>query len=426
LPPGQRFCNNCGTNIETGQPAGQPPSQYGGPAPQGQQPYQQAPYGQQYGQPGQQYGQQYNQQYGQQFGQPLQPYQQPQKSNPIAEALGAMGLLFFMRRYRPGYRPRRQSSGCCGCLVALVILGIIFGIPAYVYYRANPHVVQQIQSQIQNSSSGNSSNGSIPTTQPPITTAKINQTVNYSGVDITIVSVEQSTAFIDDSSTVTNGMVRLLIHENAGQKVGAYFYSDSARLILPDKTSVAPVSEQSDGGPNSGTSRDNRLDFPVPSSDKIDQLTLMLGTPQQAQIVIPLTGKANLTAFLSKTVNLNTPISYGGLNWMLASATRTPSAGGKQADAGMRFVVLTFKVDNPTANNIVIGFTDEYMRLKSGNITNSQTDSTMPLYANANTTGTTGTVTFSMPESDTGYTLILLAHSTQPQSSAPVNTDIKI
>src|SRR5579863_5153280 len=74
--------------------------------------------------------------YGQQ--QPVQPYQQPQRSNPIAEALGALGLLFFLRRYRPGYQARRQSSGCCGCLVTLVILLLVFGTPALLYFRANP------------------------------------------------------------------------------------------------------------------------------------------------------------------------------------------------------------------------------------------------------------------------------------------------
>src|SRR6266567_1855811 len=145
---GQRFCSNCGTDMEVSRPA----SQYGGPPPQN---FPQA-------QPVPPYGQQ-------------QQYQQPQqKSNPIAEALGALGLLFFLRRYRPGYSARRQSSGCCGCLVALIILLAIFGTPAYLYYRANPHFIQQIQQNINN---GNS--GSVPNTQPPITTAPINQTVTY-------------------------------------------------------------------------------------------------------------------------------------------------------------------------------------------------------------------------------------------------------
>jgi hypothetical protein len=139
---------------------------------------------------------------------------------------------------------------------------------------------------------------------------------------------------------------------------------------------------------------------------------------------MPLTGSADLTAYQPKTATLNTPINYWGMNWTLVSATRTPSANGKEADAGMRFVVLTFKVDNPTSNTIAIGFPGDYMRLKSGSITNAPSDHTLPLYANANTTGTTGTVIFQMPEGATAYTLDLLAK--QGGASAPASANFQI
>ena len=394
-----------------------PVSRYGGTQPsqgQGQQSYPQAPFAQQ-GQPFQ-------------FGQPVQPYQQPQqqKSNPIAEALGALGLLFFLRRYRPGYRPRRQSSGCCGCLVALVILGIIFGIPGYFYYRANAHVFQQFQNQI-NSQTGNTPStlqNTTATAVPTITTTRIGQMVNYAGDSITVVDVKQSSAFPDDSDTSANGLVRLDLMESTGEQVSGFLYSDVTRLMLPNGTSVAPTNEQNGINPQASTSRNNWLDFPVPTSIKPNQLTLVLGTNQQAQIKMPLTGSADLTAYQPKTATLNTPINYWGMNWTLVSATRTISANGKQADAGMRFVVLTFKVDNPTSNNIAIGFPNDYMRLKSGNITNSPSDKTLPLYANANTTGTTGTVTFPMPEGASAYTLNLL--TTQGGASTPASTNFQI
>ncbi len=415
VPPGLRFCSNCGSDMTVAGPA----SQYGGQ----QQGYTPAPYGQQQQVPP------YAQAPGA-FGQQQMPqYQQPQqKSNPIAEALGAMGLLFFLRRYRPGYQARRQSSGCCGCLVTLIILLAIFGTPAYFYYRANPNVINQIKNQVQNSSNntGNSVNtGSVPTTQPPITTASINQSVTYSGVNITIVNAQQSTAFINDTSTAANGMIRINIKEvNNGKSGAGYFYGDIARLILPDNSTVALTSASQPGGPDSAVTRDNWLDFAVPTSDKIDQLKLVLGTIQDAQITIPLTGKADLSAFQAKTVNPNTPISYDGLNWTLQSATQTLSITGKQASAGMRYVILAFKVDNSTSRNIVIGFADEYMRLKAGGATNSMVSTTLPLYANANTTGVTGTVTFLMPENNTAYTLIFLA--AQNYSTVQVNTDFKI
>src|SRR5579871_2493049 len=122
-PAGQRFCSNCGNDLGMAGPA----SQYGGPSSTqpASHPYDQSPYAtpsspQQPLQPVQPQGQPANQY---QSYQPNQQYQQPpQKSNGFAELLGALGLVFFMRRYRPGYRARRQSSGCCGCLFALVIL----------------------------------------------------------------------------------------------------------------------------------------------------------------------------------------------------------------------------------------------------------------------------------------------------------------
>ncbi len=398
VPAGQRFCSNCGTDMEVSRPA----SQYGGPPPQN---FPQA-------QPVPPYGQQ-------------QQYQQPQqKSNPIAEALGALGLLFFLRRYRPGYSARRQSSGCCGCLVALIILLAIFGTPAYLYYRANPHFIQQIQQNINN---GNS--GSVPNTQPPITTAPINQTVTYGGVDISILSVQQSTAFIDDNSTVANGMIRVNIKEvNNSSSDASYFYSDIAHVILPDKTSVPLVNEMQSSPPARNITRDNWLDFAVPTSNKIDQLTLLLGTNQEAQISIPLTGKANLSAFQSKTANLNIPISYGGVNWTLKKATSSLSIGGKQAPTGMHYVVLSFNVDNLSSAGVNIGFTDEYMRLKSGDTMNPTINTTLPTTINANTTGVTGTVTFLMPNNGNAFTLIFLAKQggIDPQSATQVNTDFKI
>ena len=423
VPAGQRFCSNCGSDMTVAGPA----SQYGVPG--ASSPQQISPYGQQQVPP-------YAQAPGA-FGQQQMPqYQQPQqKSNPIAEALGAMGLLFFMRRYRPGYQARRQSSGCCGCLVTLIILLAVFGTPAYFYYRANPNVVNQIKNQIQHSSNnsidnGNSNgNGSVPTSQPPITTATINQSVTYAGVDITIVKVQQSTAFIDDSSTAANGMIRVNFKEtNSGKNSAGFLYGDAAHLILPDNSSVTLANALQGIGPDTGVTRNNWLDFAVPTSDKIDQLKLVLGSAQEAQISIPLTGKADLSSFQTRTVNPNKPISYWGLNWTLKSATQALSINGKQATTGMRYVVLTFNVDNPSSGNVVIGFTDEYMRLKAGGVTNPTVDTTLPTTINANSSGVNGTVTFLMPENNTAYTLIFLSKQggINPLPNAQVNTDFKI
>jgi|GEM_PF-683930 hypothetical protein len=418
-PLEQRFCSNCGADLSlTGQASSpNPASQYGGNTPQtypsAQPPAQTYPSAQP---PVPSYAQAPYTQY--------QQPQQPQKSSPLAEAFGALGLLFLLRRYRPGYRPRRQNSGCCGCLVMLVILLIVVGIPGYLAYKNNPNLLHSLQNQT--NTPGNASSSVPPTKQPPITTASINQTVAYAGVDTTIVSAQQSTTFLDDSSSATNGMIRINLKEaNNGSQNASYFYSDVAHLVLPDKSSVNLTNGQQAYGPNSNIVRSNWLDFAVPTNIKINQLTLRLGGSQEAQINIPLTGNANLSAYQTKTIHPNTPISYDNLNWTLKSATKSLSINGKQAATGMCYIILTFNVDNSTTNNVAIGLTNDYMRLKLGSTTNSDTgNTTLPLYANANTTGNSGTVTFMMPSSGNAFTLEMLA--VDGYSSAQVNTNFTL
>jgi hypothetical protein len=385
VPVNQRFCSNCGTDLL----AQQNPSQYGGSSPQNY-PQQRPPYGQQ------------------QFPQ----YQQPQQNqSPIAEALGALGLLFLMRRYRPGYQARRQSSGCCGCLIVLVILTIFVGIPGYFAVRTYyPQVLQKLQ---------NTESGNVPATQPLITTVNLNEKVNYAGVDITLLNAQQSTAFIDDDFTKTNGMVRLNIREaNTSNRGGGYSYVDGFHLILPDKSVVVVSNEKNGSAPNAGATQDNWLDFPVPTGTKMNQLALQLGTTQEAQMVIPLVTNANLKAYQPLTVHPNASTVYDGVKWTINSATLSWSYNGKQATQGMRYVVLTLSVDNSSASDFNAYYGD-YIRLKAGDTTSSpDVDSQIPLNFPANSTGTKATAFFLVPQSVTAYTLIFLG---KPQNSPPIS-----
>lgn len=171
VPAGQRFCTNCGTDIHAAQSASQS-SQYGGspqqnPSMQQVPPYAQAPFSQQ------------------QFVPPS--YQQPQQqSNAVAEALGALGLLFFMRRYRPGYQARRQRHGACGCLFMIVMLLIVLGIIGFAVgaSQSRPPVRHP--------------NGSI---QQPVGNGFYAYTQKSSAVAASI-SAQRSTCMISDHSTM--------------------------------------------------------------------------------------------------------------------------------------------------------------------------------------------------------------------------------
>jgi hypothetical protein len=408
----QRFCTNCGTVLEAQSP---PPSQYGAQPPSQSYPYPQPtpPYAQQ-PQQVQPYAQQQVPSYAQQ--------QQPQNQSPIAEAFGALGLLFLLRgfggRRYAGYRPQRQRSSCCGCLVLLVVLFLCLGVPS-LYYASKTSLSSFSKSLNYNFGSSNSSDNSSITTQPPITTVQINQTVPYHGAEITIVNVQQSKAFLDDLSAGTTGVVRLNLKENNSSTSSARFiYSDAARLILPDKTSIPPSNERQFSGPDAGVSRTNWLDFPVSTSVQISQLTLQLGTHTEAQEMIALNGKANVVQYQTKTTHLNNVTTqYAGLTWTVTSTTVSLDYKGQQAAKGMQYVTVSMKVDNPSSQDFN-AYWGDYLRLKSGDTTSApSTDTNSPLSFASGSTGGTGDVNFIMPAGSTSYTLIFLSTPSFPTQS---------
>ena len=367
----QRFCSNCGAGMDVAQPSFQapiptapPPPNYP-PSPQGNQ---QLP---SYGQP------QQNPSYAQ---------AQPQQNN-TRGALAALAALFLLRRGR-----RRSGGGLCGVIAGLLVLAILVGVGFAIFKSIGPSLGR--------------------------TTIPINGKVTYVGIDITIINAQQSLAFLDDSASRQDGMVRVNLREIASPSVGGFGWGDAARLILPDKTNVSPVNEQHDLNPDAGTTQMNWLDFPVARSISLNQLTLQIGQPTQAQVEVPLTGKADLTQFQSKTVNPNVTTQYAGLTWTITSANLALSAGSQQADKGMRFVTLILKVDNSSSNDFN-GFDGDYIRLTAGSTTSSPTsDSNFPTGFSANSTGTTGTLIFAVPEGNTSYTLMLLNTSSTPFTQA--------
>jgi hypothetical protein len=138
-----------------------------------------------------------------------------------------------------------------------------------------------------------------------------------------------------------------------------------------------------------------------------------------------------LSQYQAKTITPNTSISYGGLNWTLQSVTLGLSgAKGMQATAGMRYVILSLRVDNPTSHTVAIGFPQDYLRLKSAEATNAPLadTTTLPLTIDAGTTNVTGTVFFLMPQNDTAFTLEWLVSTNpvyDPVSNTQVNTAVQ-
>jgi hypothetical protein len=303
---------------------------------------------------------------------------------------------------------RRRRPGRTGILLILLALVLIL---ATIFIAVVP--------------SGFHLPGLGKVSQPSITTVPINSTATYAGVDITVVNAQQSQSFIDDPNTSNDGMVRLNLQAQNKTSVQAnWSYSTIAHLLLPGTSDAAPTYVKEKIGIAPGATQNSIVDFAVPSGDKISQLTLRLGATNEAQVDIPLTGKADLSKYLPKTTKLNGQMVYFGLNWTLTSATSSLNISSQQASKGMRYLTLTLKVDNTLSQVAITGSPYDYIRLKSGQTTVPPSDSTLPVSFATGETGKTGTVTFMAPQNSTAFTLILLSQTKNGGDQA--TTDFQI
>jgi len=249
-------------------------------------------------------------------------------------------------------------------------------------------------------------------TQPPISTMSINSSFSYAGVDLTVVNAQQSKSFLDDPNTSTDGMLRLTIQAADKTPVSvSWNYANIAQLVLPGKTIIKPAYVNAPLALAPGKTQTNIVDFAVSASDTMAQLTLRIEAANEAQMDIPLTGKADLSAYAPKTTPLNGQMLYFGLNWTLKSATTSLSIPGQQAARSMRYVILTLSVNNTLSQVAITGSPYDYARLQFGNTTVSPKDSTLPVSFNTGVSGDTGTLSFLIPQKNTAFTLILLPQS---------------
>ncbi len=296
----------------------------------------------------------------------------------------------------PSRPPQKRTFGRVGCVLVFLLLLIVSGAGSYL-------AAGLLGFQLPGFGGG----GSV--TQPPVTTTQVNSSITYAGVDLTILSAQQSQSFVDDPNTTTTGMVRLHIQEqNKTSRQVSWLYYDIARLILLGNKSVSPTFVKAKVGIAPGATQTSIVDFAVPTGDKIDHLTLRLGGANEVQMDIPLTGHADLSEYGPRTVNLTGQMLYQGLNWTLVSATSQLSIDGQQASKGMVYIILTLKVDNTLSQQAIPGSAYDYARLKSGSTTASPKNTTLPVSFDAGATGQTGTVTFLMPQGSTAFTLIFL------------------
>jgi hypothetical protein len=273
------------------------------------------------------------------------------------------------------------------------------------------------------SNNGTPGSGNTPgstsgtTTSSGPTKERVNLQFTYAGVEMTITLVQEAQSFPDDNSATSN-TVRINMSENNPTTSNAGFlYSDVARLLLPDGTTATFENSQNPIGPGASTSRTNWLDFSVPTSNlDLSKLVLRMGTANESQMDIPLMLGADLSKYQPKTITPNTTFQYAGLSWTITKVTESLSAGDKQAATGQVYIVVTLNAVNSTGSDFS-AYPGDYLRLKSGDTTSSLTDFTFPVSVASQSNGS-GTVTFSMPQGNTSFTLMMLTRPASPPINA--------
>lgn len=320
------------------------------------------------------------------------------------------GLVMKPTPISPSPSPRATSRrNRVGLLLVLLALLLLIGIGSYVAISFL-HV-------------GGAGRGTG--TQPTITTTPLNTTITYAGVNLTILTAQQANSFINDPNTASDGMLRLTIEEqNPTSTPVSWLYSDIARVILPDKSAVTPTFVNAKVGIAPGVTQHSTVDFAVPNTDKLNQLTLRLGMANEAQLNIPLTAHADMSKYAPKSVSLNGQMVYLGLNYTLTNAAIQLSIAGQQASKGMFYVMVSLKVDNTLSQRAIPGSAYDYIRLKAGSFTETPKDTTLPVSFDTGVTGKTGTVTFLVPQGSSAFTLLLLPQSQSGLTQA--STDFQI
>ncbi len=244
--------------------------------------------------------------------------------------------------------------------------------------------------------------------QAAIARTNINTSVTYAGTALTVLNVQRSQNFLDDPRTTSDGMVRVQIQakNTFGQPI-TLVYSNVAHLVLPNGKEIATVYASGNPTIAAGTTQTSNVDFELPANEKVD--LVRFGTADEAQLDVPLNGRADVNKYLPKTIKVTKTLQYLNIDWALVDATSQLSFNGRQASKGMRYITLTFNVSNPLMETVIPGSPYVYMHLKTDTSETTPISAEMPVSFDAGANGKTGTATFQVPQNSSALTLTLRA-----------------
>lgn len=320
--------------------------------------------------------------------------------------------------------PKRKRRGGLIFVVLLVLLVIIGSV---IFFATRPPSKSNTASNSRLTATTSTSSNTTPTTgTTPSTsgsqgsTTPLSGSLTYAGMDMSFTGAQLASTFADDTSldATKPGVLRVKFTENNPSTNSIYYsYSEMMRLVLPDGTTIPPVTEKFTSPPASQANQNNWIDFQVPTNLDVSKTVLRLGKTTEAQMSIPLVQNADLSKYKPQSVTPGGTSNYAGIKWTLTKAVRSYSQDGTQVTSGNRYVTVTLSVDNPSANPVYFSPTS-VLRLQTGSTKVSpESGYTLPSSYDSGTTNQTGDVTFIVPEGSTSYSLIFQAQDTNAQSS---------
>jgi hypothetical protein len=203
-----------------------------------------------------------------------------------------------------------------------------------------------------------------------------------------------------------------------------YAYPESFVLLLPGGKKVNTAGYKDLTGPARRGDQATWIDFPASTGIKVNQMTLQIGKDTEEQIQVPLTGHADLSQYQPKQSAPNLRVPFGSAFWTLKTVTLKLSDSGTQVDKGLRFLVLTFSLDNPSTEGDN-SYPPDYIRLQYGATTITLEQAVIGNAA-PSTTNVPGIVSFLVPQGTTSATLVLLPGHLTPGATTQATIPFQI
>jgi hypothetical protein len=276
----------------------------------------------------------------------------------------------------------------------VIVLGLI------IIYTVNSTITAWLAAV---HTSANSAMNTIDASSPSVLTLPVQRTSQYADLQITILAAQLAPSFPDDTIHPGSASVRLNLHvTNTANVPVAILYYDTARLLIPQRSPIAPTNTNLSSSLLPGKMQAGWLDFPVPPRTDLKALSLRLGSASldETMVTIPLTGSFDPRHFAARSSRQTLDIAYNfsgsQLTYHLKNVDVLYSYRGSQARAGQQFYVLNFLVDNPNgAVSPGLGF--DYVRLVVNGYSQPPLDSTLPYTFKAAAHAIPASVVFAAP-----------------------------